>query len=106
MLKVENSSIKYNRFLTGLFLVVWSFLPFLLWEVPLSSILNGHSICVFENLTGHECWGCGMTRALFTLLHGQFEAAWAYNPTVYLVAPILVYLYVRTIVELLRRVRK
>lgn len=36
--------------------------------------------CVFNLLTGWQCPACGAQRALHTLLHGQFSAAWQLNP--------------------------
>ncbi len=34
-----------------------------------------YPICQFHRLTGLNCPGCGMTRALFALLHGEFLQA-------------------------------
>jgi Protein of unknown function (DUF2752) len=34
-----------------------------------------YPVCVFHKITGLECPGCGGTRALYALLHGQFSAA-------------------------------
>jgi len=34
-----------------------------------------YPICVFHKLTGLNCPGCGMTRALYALLHGDFLTA-------------------------------
>ncbi|MEY4917283.1 MAG: hypothetical protein RL616_1196 [Verrucomicrobiota bacterium] len=34
-----------------------------------------YPICQFHKLTGLDCPGCGMTRALYALLHGKFSAA-------------------------------
>ncbi len=34
-----------------------------------------YPICLFHKFTGLNCPGCGMTRALFALLHGNFLAA-------------------------------
>jgi len=35
--------------------------------------------CLFHRLTGLNCPGCGGTRALYALLHGQFRAAFRDN---------------------------
>jgi hypothetical protein len=34
-----------------------------------------YPVCQFHRLTGLNCPGCGMTRALYALLHGKFSAA-------------------------------
>jgi len=36
--------------------------------------------CPFEALTGIPCPGCGMTRAILSLIAGNFGAAALYNP--------------------------
>ena len=39
--------------------------------------------CVFHALTGLDCPGCGTTRALHELLHGNVGAAFALNPMLF-----------------------
>jgi len=34
-----------------------------------------YPVCVFHQLTGLNCAGCGGTRSLYALLHGHFQAA-------------------------------
>lgn len=41
---------------------------------------------------GVYCPGCGITRALHALLHGQWAQAFAYNPLAILVAPLLLWM--------------
>ncbi|MDR2361855.1 MAG: DUF2752 domain-containing protein [Prevotellaceae bacterium] len=36
--------------------------------------------CPFYKLTGFQCPGCGTQRALHSLLHGEWEEAFLYNP--------------------------
>jgi hypothetical protein len=52
-------------------------LPFLEWPVP--------SLCMFRNLTGLPCPGCGLSRAFVCIAHGQLLRAWQYNPASWLV---------------------
>lgn len=47
--------------------------------------------CLITVLLDIECWGCGLVRATLALLHGQFFQAWALNPRVYVVLPLLAF---------------
>ena len=47
------------------------------------------SICIFKNITGIECAGCGLTRAFLFLAHGQLSKAIKHNPLVLPVALLL-----------------
>jgi len=52
-------------------------------------------ICPFRALTGLSCPGCGSTRGLHRLLHGDVVAAFEFNPFLILSLPFLVYALVR-----------
>jgi Protein of unknown function (DUF2752) len=47
--------------------------------------------CPFHTLTGLNCPGCGTTRGLHQLLHGNLVAAFALNPLMVLTLPFLGY---------------
>ena len=47
--------------------------------------------CPFRALTGFNCPGCGTTRALHQLLHGNVVAAFELNPLMILLLPVVVY---------------
>ncbi|WP_304582239.1 DUF2752 domain-containing protein [uncultured Alistipes sp.] len=67
----------------------------MLYVLPTEGIMHGRSLCLFRNLFDRPCYGCGMTRALFSLLHGDAAAAWDYNRLAFVVAPLLLYLYIK-----------
>lgn len=52
-------------------------------------------ICPFRALTGFTCPGCGSTRGLHRLLHGDVVAAFQFNPLLVLSLPLLLYALVR-----------
>lgn len=52
-------------------------------------------ICPFRALTGFACPGCGSTRGLHQLLHGDVVAAFEFNPFMILSLPFLAYALVR-----------
>lgn len=43
--------------------------------------------CPYLTLTGWACPGCGLTRSVHFLLHGQLATAFSYNPWVFVSAP-------------------
>ncbi len=45
--------------------------------------------CAFHALTGLQCPGCGATRALYHMLHGDIRAAIQFNLLFVLVSPAL-----------------
>lgn len=45
--------------------------------------------CVFHALTGLDCPGCGITRALHHLLHGRIGEAFALNPMIFVFLAVL-----------------
>lgn len=52
--------------------------------------------CPFRAVTGLLCPGCGVTRMCLALLRGDLAGAWAANPVLLLLLPVLGLLAVRT----------
>ena len=48
--------------------------------------------CPTKYLTSYDCPGCGSTRALHSLMHGDFAAAWRYHAAIFFAVPILLLL--------------
>ena len=84
------SKYRYTVFIT-LLPIFFCIAVFILVEADLPSI------CIFKAITGHECWGCGMTRAFYALFHMQFFKAYEINPRIVIVAPLLVYIWITTL---------
>ena len=45
--------------------------------------------CMFRQFTGLFCIGCGLTRALHALVHGDIAGAFAMNPLAMLMLPLM-----------------
>ena len=58
--------------------------------------------CPFRALTGFTCPGCGSTRGLHRLLHGDLVSAFEFNPIMVLALPFLLYALVRYTVAAVR----
>lgn len=71
--------------------------PVIFYFLPSDKIYYGHSVCLFRNLFGIECYGCGMVRALYSAIHLNITESISYNPMVIIVAPLLFYVWSKTL---------
>ena len=55
----------------------------------LATFAHFKNFCLFKLFFHHECWGCGLTRAVAALSHLEFEQAYDYNPLVFIILPLL-----------------
>lgn len=78
-------------------LLIWSSLAvgsvyLFLFEPGRSGFFPG---CPFRMLTGFTCPGCGSTRGLHRLLHGDIVSAFEFNPLLVLSLPFLIFALLR-----------
>ena len=60
--------------------------------------------CLFRELTGYKCPGCGMTHALSEVWNLNFYGAWSYNALSITVLPVVcIYLLFRYVRECLHK---
>ena len=57
---------------------------FLIIYFILSELLDVGIPCLFYEITGYYCPGCGITRLLFSLLKLDFYQAFRYNPLIFI----------------------
>lgn len=92
-----------RRFLTNTFLVcklcLLLLLPFLLSILSLDELEGKRSICLFKNLFGIECYGCGITKAIIASVQFDFVRAFEYNKLVIIVVPLIVYLWIKEVIR-------
>jgi hypothetical protein len=51
--------------------------------------------CAFHVITGLHCPGCGLTRTLHALVHGDIARAWSMNPLAMIALPLLAMMLVQ-----------
>ncbi|OGV37864.1 MAG: hypothetical protein A2X48_08235 [Lentisphaerae bacterium GWF2_49_21] len=51
-----------------------------------------HTPCLWKNITGIPCPGCGMTRACTAVFHLDLQSAFQHHP-LFLIIPFLAYLF-------------
>ncbi|HWN08369.1 MAG TPA: DUF2752 domain-containing protein [Pyrinomonadaceae bacterium] len=59
--------------------------------------------CPFRLLTGFACPGCGSTRGMHALIHGDVLTAFKFNPFLVLALPFLIYVLLRHTNAVLRK---
>jgi hypothetical protein len=84
---IQNSRARNAIFWGGSALLATGLAVVYHWNPETAGFFPG---CAFRALTGYYCPGCGMTRALHQLLHGNIAAALSYNILV-LGLPVLFY---------------
>src|SRR5438105_15007351 len=72
-------------------------LPLVFALIPTSWLESGPSLCLIRRVFGVKCPGCGMTRAISCVFHGNFKQALAYNKLVVIVLPLLGYTWLRAV---------
>jgi len=80
-------------------LCVLFLLPFLPFMFSLDELEAKQSVCLFKNLFGIECYGCGITKAIIASVQLDFIRAFNYNKLIVVVMPLILYLWVKEIIK-------
>ncbi|MFW5628679.1 MAG: DUF2752 domain-containing protein [Candidatus Cloacimonadaceae bacterium] len=64
-------------------------LGLILLILPAEAWDGGSSVCISKAIFGLKCPGCGITRAISSVLHLRFGDAFAHNPLIVIVFPLL-----------------
>jgi len=68
-------------------------LPFFLFSVSIDELDGKQSICLFKNIFGFECYGCGITKAILSAIQFEFLRGYNYNKLIVIVMPLLIYVW-------------
>ncbi len=80
-------------------------LPIIFLLVPTSWFESRRSLCLIRNVFGVKCPGCGMTRAISCIFHGNFKKALQYNMLVVIVLPLLCHVWLQALMIEYQRYR-
>jgi len=59
------------------------------YNIPKQYLGDTYPLCLYKIVSGHECFGCGTTRAVWSILHLNIKAALEYNKLIVLIFPLL-----------------
>ena len=79
------------------------FVPFILPFISLDWLHSGDTICIYKNLTGNECFGCGTTRSIVAMSQLEFSKAFAFNRWVVIIAPLLFFVWITRWYEFIKK---
>jgi hypothetical protein len=71
------------------FLIVLTVL-FVFYNVPKKYLGDTYPICLYRLIIGKRCFGCGTTRAIWSILHFKINEAIEYNKLIIITFPLLV----------------
>lgn len=73
-------------------------LPIIFLLIPTSWFESRRSLCLIRNIFGVKCPGCGMTRAISCIFHGNLKKALQYNRLVVIVFPLLCHVWLKVVI--------
>lgn len=72
--------------------------------LPTSVFESNNTICLIKNIFGVECFGCGTTRAISSLFHGNFINAYSFNKLIVITFPTLIYICVKLFIKDIKQI--
>lgn len=78
-------------------------IPLVLIILPANFFDRGQSLCLSVLLADTTCPGCGITRAIQHFIHFDFSAAYQFNKMSIIIFPLLVYLWIKEFISVLKK---
>ena len=70
-------------------------IPLILAQINYKIAGDHFTFCLFKNLTGSECYGCGLLRGISAFLHLDFSWVYHLNRLNIVTIPLLIFVYIR-----------
>lgn len=75
-------------------------IPILIWFIDYNANEEVFSFCLFKNLFGIRCFGCGFLRGISALLHLKIGKIIELNLLNFFTIPIVILIYIKTLLKL------
>jgi hypothetical protein len=59
------------------------------YNIPKNYLGDTYPICLYRIIFNQNCWGCGTTRAIWSIIHFNFNQAFEYNKLIIITFPLL-----------------
>ena len=73
----------YNKLILKIILLLC--IPIVTLIISFIRIENGQTICLFNNILGLNCIGCGITKSIIAFINGEFHQSINYNYNVIII---------------------
>lgn len=93
-------TVTLSKWWLPVFVLAFLLVAVLLWKFDPNLTGNPLPPCPFHWLTGLYCPGCGATRALHALVHGDLGRAFSMNPVFVLALPVVVLMVMHHVAKL------
>ena len=70
-------------------------IPLILAQINYKISGDHFTFCLFKNMTGSECYGCGLLRGISAFLHLDFSWVYHLNRLNIVTIPLLIFVYIR-----------
>lgn len=83
----------YNYINKKIILIILAIISGVLYLKVFIPVTGIHIPCIFRQITGLYCPGCGMTRASLALLNGDIYQSFRSNILIFIIVPLLIIFY-------------
>jgi hypothetical protein len=90
------------RFTEKIKIVSLLILPILIWFIDYNSNGGDFTFCLFKNLFGEKCYGCGVLRGISAAFHFDFNRMVDLNIFNIITIPLLITLYLKSILSIFK----
>jgi len=91
----------YNKLILKIILLLC--IPIITLIISRFNIENGETICLFNNILGVDCAGCGITKSITSFIKGEFHQSIKYNYNVVLILPLLLFIWMKQFLCYMRK---